>query len=131
VYTETELEEYLSEIRDQVCTRCIDRPPGGPPCAPLGKMCTVELSLPAYLSAIHEAKGGSIDSYVDSLRCDVCSHCHHQDANGFCLPRAERNCALDYLFPLIVQAVEAVDQRHKEAATRPVEAIVPAGAGKV
>ena len=115
MYTETELQEYLSEIREQVCSRCIDRPPGGPPCAPLGKMCTVELSLPSYLRAIHEADGGGIERYVGSLRREVCAHCHHQDASGFCLPRAERNCSLDYLFPLVVQAVETVDARHAVA----------------
>ena len=35
--TQAELEEYLAEIRDHVCSRCIDRPPGGPPCAPHAK----------------------------------------------------------------------------------------------
>ena len=30
---ERDLEEYRAEIRLHVCTRCIERPPGGPPCA--------------------------------------------------------------------------------------------------
>lgn len=54
MYTDAQLHEYLDEIRKQVCTRCIDRPPGGPPCAPLGKMCAVELFLPTFLRAVHE-----------------------------------------------------------------------------
>jgi hypothetical protein len=28
VYTEAELREYLDEIRERVCTRCVERPPG-------------------------------------------------------------------------------------------------------
>jgi hypothetical protein len=116
MYTDTELQEYLDEIRKQVCTRCIDRPPGGPPCAPLGKMCGVELSLPLFLESIHEVDSLSIDRYVENLRRRVCSQCVNQDAEGFCLLRAERVCALDYLLPLIVQAVETVDERRAEAA---------------
>lgn len=116
MYSEAELQEYLEEIREQVCTRCIDRPAGGPPCAPLGKMCAVELSLPLFLTAIHEADGLSIEPYVDNLRRRVCSQCVNQNAQGFCLSRAERACALDYLLPLIVQAVETVDERHADAA---------------
>ncbi len=30
---ELNLEEYMAEIRQHVCARCIERPPGGPPCA--------------------------------------------------------------------------------------------------
>jgi hypothetical protein len=41
-----DLDEYKSEIREQVCARCIHRPPGGPPCEPLGKRCGIELDLP-------------------------------------------------------------------------------------
>ena len=33
MYEGTDLEEYLQEIREQVCVHCIERPPGGPPCA--------------------------------------------------------------------------------------------------
>jgi hypothetical protein len=117
MYTEAELQEYLDEIRKQVCSRCIDRPGGGPPCAPLGKMCSVELFLPLLLKAIHEVDSPSIGAYVDNLRRRVCAHCVHQNADGFCLPRTERTCALDYLFPLIVEVVETVDQRRAEAAT--------------
>lgn len=114
MYTDAEIKEYLEEIREQVCSRCIDRPPGGPPCAPLGKQCGVELYLPLFLDVIHHVDRPGIGPYVDHLRHRVCSQCINQNAEGFCLLRAERLCALDYLFPLIVQAVETVDQRHVE-----------------
>ena len=116
MYSKAEVQEYLDEIREQVCTHCVDRPPGGPPCAPLGKMCAVELFLPSLLKAVHEVDSPSINPYVENLRRHVCSECVHQNAEGFCLLRAERTCALDYLFPLIVQAVETVDGRHAQAA---------------
>jgi hypothetical protein len=79
-------------------------------------MCSVELFLPLLLKAVHEVDSPSINPYLDSLRRLVCSQCVHQDAEGFCLLRAERACALDYLFPLIVRAVETVDERHAQTA---------------
>ncbi len=30
-----ELDEYMAAIREQVCTRCSEHPPGGPPGLPL------------------------------------------------------------------------------------------------
>src|SRR5262249_50922971 len=45
--------EYLDEIRHTVCSRCTERPPGGPPCAPFGKSCSIELSLPELIDSIH------------------------------------------------------------------------------
>jgi hypothetical protein len=118
MYSKAQLHGYLDEIRKEVCSRCIDRPAAGPPCAPLGKMCAVELFLPSLLKAVHEVDfSPSIDPYVDNLRRRVCSQCPHQDGEGFCMPRAERTCSLDYLFPLIVQAVQTVDERRAQAAT--------------
>ena len=35
--TEAELTEYMDEIRKQVCNRCVERPPGGPPLCPAGQ----------------------------------------------------------------------------------------------
>jgi len=114
MYTEAELQEYLAEIREQVCSRCIERPPGGPPCAPLGKQCGVELHLPLFVEAVHQVDSPGIGPYVENLRHRVCSHCANQNAEGFCLARVERLCPLDYLLPLIVQSIETVDQRHAE-----------------
>src|SRR4029077_17058720 len=110
MYTATELHEYLDEIRDQVCTRCVERPPGGPPCKSLGKMCGIELHLPEYLAAIHEVESGSIEPYLDNIHRRVCPGC--------ALRGGERcPCPLEYLLVLLVQAVETVDQRQREMAS--------------
>ena len=53
MYSQQQLAEYMDEIRKDVCSRCIERPPGGPPCAPLGKRCGIELNLPQLIDAIH------------------------------------------------------------------------------
>jgi hypothetical protein len=102
--TDTQLAEYLEEIRQEVCSRCIERPPGGPPCAPLGKQCGVEMHLAALVDAIHERRSDFIEPYLRNNRAKICSHCALLGAR-------ECPCPMDYLAVLIVQAVETVDQR--------------------
>jgi hypothetical protein len=43
---EVEMQEYLAEIRQEVCSRCVERLPASPPCGPLREPCGVELHLP-------------------------------------------------------------------------------------
>lgn len=111
MYTTAEIQEYLAEVREQVCRRCVERPPGGPPCAPLGKKCGVELHFPEYLEAIHKVGSPSIVPYLEGLHRDVCSGCACH--NGEICP-----CSLDYLMVLVVQAVETVDERRRLADAR-------------
>jgi hypothetical protein len=98
------LEEYRTEIRNRLCRHCIERPPGGPPCAPRGKRCGVELHLEALVAVAHAATSNCIDPYADHLHDDVCASCQLR-ASPHC------PCPLDYLLPLAIEAVEAVDQR--------------------
>lgn len=48
-------EEYLAEIRAEVCNCCIEKPPGGPPCLPLGKRCGIERHLPQIVELARTA----------------------------------------------------------------------------
>ena len=105
----TELAEYLAEIREHVCSRCIERPPGGPPCAPLGKDCGVELHLPELIASIHAVDSPSIVPYLDHNRHSICEKCA-------LLHSSICPCPMDYLATLIVEAVEAVDQRRERQA---------------
>jgi hypothetical protein len=107
--TSAELEEYMAEIRTQVCSHCIERPPGAPPCAPTGKRCGIELHLPEIVQVCHQARGALIDPFVERFHEDVCSHCANR-------PTSQCPCPLDYLLILAVQAIETVDQRKREAA---------------
>jgi hypothetical protein len=102
--TAAEREEYLTEIRKQVCSRCIERPPDGPPCAPLGKDCGVEMHLDAVIDSIHQVHSPLISPYVRHNREEVCTHCAFLNS-GIC------PCPMDYLAVLLVQAVETVDER--------------------
>jgi hypothetical protein len=101
----TEFDEYLKAIRADVCTHCIERPPGGPPCAPLGKRCGIELNLARLVDAVHRVHSGVIDPYIEEFHVEVCTHCSQRLSN-------QCPCPLDYLLTLAVQAIESVDERH-------------------
>jgi hypothetical protein len=109
MYEGTDLEEYMCEIREQVCARCIERPPGGPPCEPLGKRCGIELDLPQLVDAVHRVQSSVMEPYIDHFHDDVCMHCANR-GTGQC------PCPLEFLLVLAVQAIEAVDQRRAAAA---------------
>lgn len=102
---EIDMKEYMAEVRARVCTHCIERPPGGPPCAPRGKQCGVELHLPAIVELCHRSPSGLLEPYRTRFHADVCSHCLNRDSEHC-------PCPLDYLLPLAIEAIEAVDERH-------------------
>ena len=107
--TEEDMVEYLDEIRKQVCSICIERPPGGPPCKPLGKECGVELHLPQLIDTIHEVHSPLIESYLEHNRSEICRNCSYLHSS-IC------PCPMDYLAVPLVQAVEAVDERRTQHA---------------
>ncbi len=101
---EADVAEYLTEMRDRVCSRCVERPPGGPPCAPLGKNCGVEMHLPELIDSIHQVHSDLLEPYLAHNRKAICEKCAFLHSS-IC------PCPMDYLSALIVEAVEAVDQR--------------------
>jgi len=108
MYSEMELAEYLQELREQVCSRCVEKPPGGPPCAPLGKRCGIELELPQLIDSVHGVRSGVMDPYIKSFHDKVCPQCVNRTTN-------QCPCALDSLLLLAVQAIETVDERRRIA----------------
>ena len=110
--SDTELAEYMDEIRLQVCGRCVERPPGGPPCAPLGKQCGIEMHLPQLIDAIHEVRSDLIAAYLEKNRQRICQGCERHNNPNIC------PCPMDYLAVLLVEAVESVDARKEMAVTK-------------
>ena len=107
IHDEPTRSEYLGAIRDHVCSRCVERPPGGPPCSPLGKVCGIELHLPELLESIHRCDSVCIGPYLDETHKSVCGHCPHR--GGEACP-----CPMDTLAVLLVEAVEEVDRQFAE-----------------
>src|SRR3954452_20858476 len=96
---QADLTEYLTEIRGSVCSRCVERPPGGPPCAPLGKDCGVEMHLPQLIESIREVHSDLAAPYLNHNRRQICASCA-------LLHSSVCPCPMDYLAVLVVEAVE-------------------------
>ena len=101
---EKDLPEYLAEIRQHVCSKCIERPPGGPPCAPLGKSCGIEVNLGRLVEEVHMVRNAAMDPYMIVFHDNVCSCCPAS-------PTEQCPCPLKYLLLLAVEAIETVDER--------------------
>jgi hypothetical protein len=122
---EATLDKYMQEIRKSVCSRCVERPPGGPPCEPLGKNCGIEMHLPELIESIHQVHSNLLEPYLDHNRhaiCEKCSFLH----SSIC------PCPMDYLSALVVEAVETVDQRLvRESGKFRLPAPIPQGMAEI
>jgi len=102
-----EFDSYMTAIREEVCSRCIERLLAAPPCEPMGKNCGIELHLPKLVEICHTTDSCLIDPYVDRFHEEICAACDVR-------PTRQCPCPLDYLLPLAIEAVEAVDKRFSE-----------------
>lgn len=102
-----EMQEYLDQIRQEVCSRCVERPAGGPPCLPLGKVCGVELHLPQLIESVRQVHSDLVEPYLDANRSHICPTCPYLHHSDFC------PCPMDRLAVLVVEAIETVEQRRK------------------
>ena len=107
MYTQQELDDYMAEIRQQVCSHCIERPPHGPPCAPHGKNCGIELHLEKLVDLCHATHSSLMDPYTDHFHDEICTHCANRESS-------QCPCPLDYLLLLAIQAIEDVDERKRQ-----------------
>jgi hypothetical protein len=99
-----EYDEYLTELREQVCNRCIVRQPGGPPCSPHGQACGIERHVPKLVEICRNTDSALMDPYIEELHEKICKDCEFKD-------RPVCPCPLDYLLQLAVEAVERVERR--------------------
>src|SRR5688572_8822479 len=107
MYTSEDLEEYRAELRANVCSRCIERRHGAPPCEPLGKGCGIERHLPVLVELCRTTNSARIDPYIAKLHDTICPDCEYKDS-VLC------PCPLDYLLQLAVETVENVECRRAD-----------------
>jgi hypothetical protein len=96
--------EYVTALRERVCSRCIARQPGTPPCAPHGVVCGIEIHVPKLVGICRSTDSDQMDTYINKLHDEICAECAYRTA-PIC------PCPLDYLLELAVEAVEAVESR--------------------
>lgn len=105
--TPNEYDEYLAELREQVCSRCIVRQPGGPPCAVHGQGCGIERHVPELVEICRSTDSALMDPYIEELHDKICKDCEYRDSPAC-------PCPLDYLLQLAVEAVERVERRRTD-----------------
>lgn len=110
MYTQEQLDEYLVEIRKHVCSRCIQRPPGGPPCAPHGKRCGIEMHFEQLIDVCRATRRNRLGPYVSRLHEHICTGCDNHN-------RGQCPCPLERLLLLAVDVVDAVDRRRERLST--------------
>jgi hypothetical protein len=113
-----ELRPYWQAIRKQVCARCIDGDGHGNCRLDTALDCTLEAHLPRIIQVVRNISGAAMDDYVRELRHITCAQCTYQTVDGSCLLRGEIECQLDRYFPLVVTAIESVEQsmgRHRSS----------------
>ena len=101
--TLNDLDEYQVALRADVCSRCVERRTGAPPCAPIGKGCGIERHLFALVEICRTTDSALIDPYIEKLHNTICSDCEYKD-------KPACPCPLDYLLQLAVETVEKVER---------------------
>lgn len=101
-------DEYLTALRAEVCSRCVERRPGAPPCAPLGKPCGIEAHVPKLVDLCRRTDSVLMEPYIRNLHDEICRDCEFKDT-------AACPCPLDYLLQLAVEAIESVERRRTPA----------------
>jgi nucleotide-binding universal stress UspA family protein len=98
-------EKYLQEIRQRVCSKCIDRTASGLCTASTFDACAINRYLPEIIDIVMTGQADDYDATVDRLRSRVCSACEQQSPDGRCDMRDDVECALDRYFPLVIEAI--------------------------
>ena len=122
-------DEYVKELRKEVCGRCDQTAPSGPPCTPLGWPFEIEIYLPESVALAHSpeprpmyvqlaefqefvcescARGGQLSHCPISFLSPNCPRCPLTSSTGC-------RCAPYRLLPLAIKVIRAVDARHDDA----------------
>jgi hypothetical protein len=102
--TQDDLTEYRQALQQDVCSRCVERRAGAPPCSRIGKGCGIERHLPVLIVLCRTTDSALIDPYIEKLHETICVDCEFKD-------KPTCPCPLDYLLPLAVEAVDNVEHR--------------------
>ena len=114
---DSNLQEYLAEIREHVCSRCIEQASRRPTLRTAGKNCGIELNLERLVDRVH----ASAQQIHGSIHRDIARRSLPYCTNE---PTNQCPCPLKYLLLLAVEAIENVDQRRSNAKLESVAAAV-------
>jgi hypothetical protein len=106
---------YWLALRERVCSVCLDQRSDGRCGLPKNSVCALQRQLPLLVDTLHSVDSPRMDDYVDAVERNVCTRCPEQDASGQCHGRDTARCALYTYLPLVLDAVDTVDEWQRRA----------------
>ena len=108
--TLTRFQAYWDAIRQHVCGVCLDQADDGE-CGITQRTCALQVHLPRLAEVLSKVQSTRMDEYEAAVRAEICPGCSGQDAQGHCALREQAACALYAYLPLVLEAVESVNER--------------------
>ncbi len=103
------MNKYLSAIRENICSICVDSTEEGKCTLNEKELCAVQYFLPQIVDVVHSIDSEYLDDYYKELKNTVCEKCKAPERDGNCYLREDANCSLDRYFSLIVETIKKVD----------------------
>ena len=106
---------YWEALQEHVCSVCLDQRNDGQCSLPKGSLCALKRHLPVIADVVHNMDSPRMDDYVAAVERSICTRCPEQHASGTCSFRDEARCALYTYLPLVLDAIETVDDERRAA----------------
>ncbi len=103
------MDKYLSAIKENICSICVDSTEKGNCTLNEKEVCAVQYFLPQIVDVVHSLDSEYLDDYYNELKDNVCKECRAAESEGNCYLREDSNCSLDRYFSLIVETIKKVD----------------------
>lgn len=103
-----QLDEYWQAVQRRVCLKCVDSDGHGNCRLTAAEECGLQVHFPRIVETVLSVKSDNLDSYIETLRSNVCTYCKNQSPDGKCMFRSKLDCGLDRYFPMVVETIEEV-----------------------
>lgn len=108
--TDERCQAYWEAIEQQVCGVCLDQADDGG-CGLTRRVCALRTHLPRLAEVLATVRSTRMDEYEAAVRAEICTGCAEATAEGGCALREKASCALYTYLPLVLEAVEGVNER--------------------
>jgi hypothetical protein len=101
---------YWDAIRRRVCAPCLDGRGDGT-CGLSGRACALDVHLPRIVEALLRVDSSRMDDFITVIETEICAGCESRGSGSTCRLREQGDCALATYLPLVVDAIEEVQQK--------------------
>jgi len=106
---EARYQAYWDAIQARVCAVCLDEADDGS-CGLKHRTCALQAHLPRVAEVLARVQSTHMEDYEAAVRAEICSGCAEQAPDGTCAVRGHAACALYAYLPLVLEAIEDVNQ---------------------